>query len=173
MTVLDFGIDIDIWPYVWLGVAVVFAIVELTFLGGTFILLPFALSAFVASLLGFYDVPVEVQWAVFVLGGALAFAGMYRWARRDLADELPRGVGADRLVGSIGTVTTEISPHDADRRGRVAVDGETWGALTDAGQPLTVGMRVRVAAMRGTRVVVAPVDLPPPAHDANRRQEHP
>jgi membrane protein implicated in regulation of membrane protease activity len=172
--VLDLGIDVDVWPYIWLAVAVVFALLELSFLGGTFILLPFALSAFVASVLGFYDVAVEIQWAVFVLGGAAAFVALYHWARRNLNDELPRGVGADRLVGMVGTVTVEISVHDTARRGRVALDGELWGALTDAAEPLAVGSRVRVAEMRGTRVVVVPVDAPPPSRpEPSNHEEHP
>ena len=32
---LDLGIDTDVWPWIWLTVAVVFALIELTFLGGT------------------------------------------------------------------------------------------------------------------------------------------
>jgi membrane protein implicated in regulation of membrane protease activity len=154
---LDLGIDVDAWPWIWLAVAVIFAIVELTFLGGTFILLPFAASAFVASLLAFYDVAIEVQWATFVFGGALLFFLLYRWARRDLVNELPVGVGADRLVGMIGVVTTEIMPHDTDRQGRVSLAGEVWGALSDAEEALPTGTRVRVTSMRGTRVVVVPV----------------
>jgi membrane protein implicated in regulation of membrane protease activity len=158
---LDLGIDLDVWPWIWLVVAVVFALLELTFLGGSFILLPFAGSAFVASLLAFYDVPVEVQWAVFVFGGGLLFLVLYRWARHNLLDELPRGVGADRLVGIIGTVTVTISPDDTDRHGRVAVDGEVWGALTDIDSSIEAGTKVRVVSMRGTRVVVEPVAPPP------------
>ena len=53
---LDLGIDLDVWPWIWLGTAVVFALVELIFVGGSFIILPFAVSAFVAAILGFYDV---------------------------------------------------------------------------------------------------------------------
>jgi membrane protein implicated in regulation of membrane protease activity len=153
---LDLGIDVDVWPWIWLVVAVVFALVELTFLGGTFILLPFAASAFAASILAFYDVAIEVQWAVFAFGGALAFGVLYRWARRDLVDELPLGVGADRLVGMVGVVTSDIAPDDTSRQGRVALDGEVWGALSDLDQPLPAGTRVRVSSMRGTRVVVVP-----------------
>ena len=164
---LDFGIDTDVWPWVWLVVAVVFALVELTLLGGSFVLLPFALSAFIASMLAFYDVAVEVQWAVFVLGGGIAFAGFYRWARLHLTDELPLGVGADRLVGMEATVVRAISPDDPERAGRVAVDGEVWGALSDVPVTMAVGTHVRVTAMRGTRVVVVPLaprltDRPPP-----------
>ena len=114
---LDFGIDVDVWPWIWLVVAVVFALVELTFLGGTFILLPFAASAFVASLLAFYDVAVEVQWAVFVLGGAVAFALLYRWARHDLVDELParcRRRPARRHGGVVTSTSHPTTPTGAD-----------------------------------------------------------
>src|SRR5918994_3910285 len=97
---LDLGIDVDVWPWIWLSLAVVFALVELTFLGGTFVLLPFAMSAFVAAILAFYDVPIEVQWATFVLGGALIFFLMYRWGSGFLdQNTLPGGGGAGRLVG--------------------------------------------------------------------------
>jgi membrane protein implicated in regulation of membrane protease activity len=156
--VLDLGIDLDVWPWIWLSLAVVFALVELTFIGGTFVLLPFSISAFVAALLAFYDVPIEVQWATFVLGGALVFFLMYRWVRGFLdQNELPGGVGAGRLVGESGVVTVEIDPTDTSRRGRVVVGSELWGALSKDEEPLAVGTRVRVAAVVGTRVVVEPI----------------
>jgi membrane protein implicated in regulation of membrane protease activity len=155
--VLDLGIDLDVWPWLWLVIAVLFALVELTFLGGSFVLLPFAGSAFVASLLAFYGVPVEVQWAVFVFGGLAAFAAFARWARRHLIDRLPVGVGADRLVGVLGTVTVDIDPGDTTRAGRVALDGEVWGALTDGPTAIPARAPIRVVAVRGTRVVVEPI----------------
>ena len=158
---LDLGIDLDVWPWIWLTVAVVFALIELIFVGGSFILLPFAVSAFAATILAFYDVAVEVQWAVFALGGAALFVVMYRWSRRFLADHLlPPGVGADRLVGLVGIVTVGISPDDPRRSGRVAVSGEVWGAISAADRTLVEGMRVRITAMEGTRVVVEPVTPP-------------
>lgn len=162
---LDLGINLDVWPWIWLGIAVIFALVELTFLGGTFVLLPFAASAFVAALIAFYDGPVELQWAVFVGLGGLLFFIFYRWARQLLNTDLPLGVGADRLVGMTGRVTVDISPDDNDRRGRVSVDGEVWGALTDLDDPVPAGLRVRITAMRGTRVVVEPATA---ANDSGR-----
>ena len=155
---LDLGLDPDVWPWIWLVAAVVFALVELIFVGGSFIILPWAVSAFIAAILAFYDVPVEVQWTVFVFGGAILFFILYRWAQRFMR-ETPKmpGVGADRLVGLTGIVTTEISPDDEDRRGRVRIEGEVWGALADGDGGIAAGQRVRVLAMKGTRVVVAPV----------------
>lgn len=156
--ILDLGIDIDVWPWIWLVVAVVFAIVELSFVGGTFVLLPFAVSAFVAALVGFADGPIEAQWGTFVLGGAVLFFIAYRWVRRFISShDLPAGVGADRLVGLVGFVTADIDPADTARRGRITVEGEVWGALTAGHVPVTAGTRVRVVEVIGTRVVVEPV----------------
>jgi membrane protein implicated in regulation of membrane protease activity len=152
--VLDLGIDLDVWPWVWLAVGVFFAVIELTVLAGSFVLLPFAISAFAASLLGFYDASIEVQWFVFIFGGGALWILFYRYAQRFAGNnEIAPGVGAERLIGLDGIVTTTIDPDDTDRRGRVAIDGETWGALSDAGV-LAEGAHVTVTDMAGTRVRV-------------------
>lgn len=170
--VLDLGIDIDVWPWVWLGAAVVFALVELTFIGGTFVLLPFAASAFVAAILAFYDVAIEVQWAVFVGGGLAVFAVLYRWVRRFLDQSvLPLGVGADRLVGTTGIVTVDVEPGDVARRGRISVGGEVWGAISREDLAIPAGTRVRITAVVGTRVVVEPAGVNP--DPVNDREETP
>ncbi len=54
---LDLGIDLNVWPWIWLGIAVTFALIELIVVGGSFIILPWAGSAFVSAILAFYDVP--------------------------------------------------------------------------------------------------------------------
>ena len=155
---LDLGIDLDVWPWVWLGTAVVFALVELILVGGSFIILPWAASAFVAAILAFYDVPIEVQWSVFVFGGGVLFALMYRWAQKFARTQVMEpGVGAGRVVGLTGTVISEIDPDDADRKGRVSVAGETWGALAEGDGGIPAGSKVKVLAVKGTRVVVAPI----------------
>jgi len=161
--VLDLGIDLDVWPWVWIGVAVLFALVELTVLAGSFVLLPFAVSAFIAALAGFYDVAVEVQWAIFFFGGAALWVAFWKYSKRFAADSvMPAGVGADRLVGSEAIVTADIDPNDTERRGRVKVMGEEWGALTDGDRSLRSGSKVRISSMNGTRVMVEAVILSPP-----------
>ena len=160
LAVLDLGIDLDVWPWIWLGVAVLFALIEITIVGGSFIILPWAISAVVTAILAFYDVPIEVQWAVFVFGGALAFAGLYKWAQRFMRENtMDPGVGADRLVGLTAIVTTPINPEDTDRRGRITVQGEVWG-VADPARAFPEGERVRITAMKGTRVLIEPLDTP-------------
>lgn len=162
---LDLGVDLNVWPWVWLFIAVSFTLIEITLLGGSFVLLPFAVSAFAAAVLGFYDVSIEVQWAVFVFGGAVLWVGFYRWARSFLRQNvLPPGVGADRLVGMVGVITVDVRPDDAERRGRISVAGEVWGATAANDAPLLAGTRVRITSLQGTRLVVEPIaaDVPDP-----------
>jgi len=162
--VLDLGIDLNLWPWVWLGVAVFFALIELTVLAGSFVLLPFAVSALGAALLGFYDVAIEIQWLVFLGGGGLLWFGLYRYARKFVGDnELEPGVGADRLVGLTGIVTTAIDPDDTDRRGRITAHGEVWGASSENGERLAQGTHVRIVSVSGTRVAVQSIDVAPDA----------
>ncbi len=154
----------------WLFLAVAFTLIEITLLGGSFILLPFAVSAFVAAVLGFYDVAIEVQWAAFLIGGAVLFLGFYRWARSFLRDHvLPPGVGADRLVGMTGIVTVGVDSDDTDRLGRISVAGEIWGVVPSDNRPLAEGTRVRITAMLGTRVVVEPIE----SDDITDREDRP
>jgi membrane protein implicated in regulation of membrane protease activity len=162
--VLDLGIDLNVWPWMWLGIGVLFAIIEMTLLPGSFVVLPFALSAFAASIAGFYDVSIEVQWVIFVVGGGLLWFIMYRYARRWVDDNaIAPGVGAARLVGLTAIVTRTIDPDDTDRQGRVSVNGEVWGALTETDAVLVAGAKVVITAVNGTRVVVrSDSSVPPP-----------
>ncbi len=163
--VLDLGIDLDVWPWIWLSTAVIFALVELVVVGGSFIILPWAASAFFAAILAFYDVAIEIQWATFVFGGAVLFAFLYRWAQRFMKEHtMAPGVGADRLVGLTAIVTAPIVPDDTRRRGRVTIDGEIWG-VADPDRAIPTGAKVRVVAMKGTRVVVSPLSSETPTPD--------
>lgn len=161
---LDLGIDLNVWPWIWLGVAVFFALIELTVLAGSFVLLPFAVSALVAALLGFYDIAIEIQWLAFAGGGALLWILLYRYAKNFAGDnELEPGVGADRLIGLTGIVTSPIDPDDTERRGRVTAHGEVWGATSQNGTAISAGTHVRIVAVSGTKVVVESTDVTPPS----------
>ena len=161
---LDLGIDLNLWPWVWLGVAVFFALIELTVLAGSFVLLPFAVSALGAALLGFYDVAIEIQWLVFLGGGGVIWVVLYRYLKKFAGDnELQPGVGADRLIGLAGIVTSAIDPDDTERRGRITAHGEVWGASSGNGQPLAKGTHVRIVSVSGTKVSVESTDVVPPS----------
>jgi membrane protein implicated in regulation of membrane protease activity len=146
------------WRWVWLIATAVFAIGEMAS-PGSFFLAPFALGAFVASILAFADVSVGVEWVVFLAVSIATLAALRPVARRLDRNALDRGVGARRLVGSRATVLEDI-PGDAEL-GMVRVDREKWRAQSTDGARIPAGTVVRVAEVQGTRVIVA-ADTPLP-----------
>jgi membrane protein implicated in regulation of membrane protease activity len=146
------------WRWVWLIATAVFAIGEMAS-PGSFFLAPFALGAFVASILAFAGVSVGVEWVVFLAVSIATLAALRPVARRLDRNALDRGVGARRLVGSRATVLEDI-PGDAEL-GMVRVDREKWRAQSTDGARIPAGTVVRVAEVQGTRVIVA-ADTPLP-----------
>ncbi|MBM46902.1 MAG: hypothetical protein CL458_11780 [Acidimicrobiaceae bacterium] len=142
----------DTWRWVWLVIAAVLITGEM-FVAGTFILIPFGLSAAVAMVLAFLGAPLLVDWLVFVgLGGAL-FSIFWRKSRSSMAAmKSPPGAGHDRLIGALGR-TIESIPTDPASSGMVKVGGEEWRAISDQG-PIDSGCTVEIIEIRGTRAVV-------------------
>lgn len=154
---LDLGLGLNVWPWLWLVLAVVLVLLELTVLGGSFMVLPFGVSAFVAALLGFGDVAVSIQWIVFLVGGSVLFLLFWRYQTLvQRGNTLPPGVGAMRLVGLSGVVTRAIDPSESTARGRVTVEGESWNATTVGDDVIPEGARVRILEVEGTHVRVEP-----------------
>ncbi|MBY5160871.1 NfeD family protein [Salsipaludibacter albus] len=157
---MDLGLAAAVWPWVWLAVAILFAVVEVTILGGSMVLLPFAISAFVSSVIAFYDAPIVAQWLVFGAGGAVLFAVFARWASMvRTGNVLPVGVGANRLVGRTAIVTEPIGPVDHGPVGQVTVDSEVWGAVSTVDVAIEAGAKVTIVDLQGTRVLVEPATV--------------
>jgi len=104
-----------------------------------------------ATILFDTDVPgLSLSWPVivFVLGiGSLLFCTVLVLALR--SRQRPVVSGREEMVGSFGRVVAW-----ADGRGRVAVHGEQWQAVSAV--PLTPGQAVRVVGLRDLTVTVEP-----------------
>ena len=58
-----------------------------------------------------------------------------------------------RLVGQVGTATTELNP-----RGSVLIAGEQWTAVADSGSPVLIGERVIILEVEGLVLKVFKAD---------------
>ncbi|MDG2024518.1 MAG: NfeD family protein [Actinomycetota bacterium] len=142
----------DTWRWIWLMIAAVLVTGEM-FVAGTFILIPFGISASVAMVMAFFGAPLLIDWIVFVGLGGLLFSFFWKRSRLSMAAmESPPGAGHDRLIGVLGR-TLEAIPADPAESGRVKVGGEEWRAISDVG-PISAGSTVEIMEIRGTRVVV-------------------
>ena len=151
-----------VWAGIFLATAVGFAIAEIV-LPSSFYLLPFAIGALVASVVSLFGAPPVISFPTFLVASFLVFLSFRPLARRlDATVPDVAGIGANRLIGTTGTVTQAI-PGEHGPAGMVRVGAEEWRDDTVADQPLPVGARIRVREVRGTRLVVEPVDsfLPP------------
>ena len=95
----------------------------------------------------------------FVVPVALAVTGVCAFVvRLALRSQRARPAsGREGLVGEIGTVSHELAPE-----GRVFVHGESWGAVSSAGN-IPGGARVRVVGVEGLTLIVAPARGADPA----------
>ncbi|MCS5674265.1 MAG: hypothetical protein NZ605_04595 [Acidimicrobiales bacterium] len=142
----------DTWRWIWLMIAAVLITGEM-FVVGTFILIPFGLSASVAMVMAFFGAPLLIDWIVFVGLGSLLFSIFWKKSRASMAAmKSPPGAGHDRLIGVLGR-TLETIPADPAESGLIKVGGEEWRAISDVG-PISSGSTVEIMEIRGTRVVV-------------------
>lgn len=151
--------DAQVWATVWLGLAAVFGVGELL-VAGSFFLIPFAIGALAAALLTFITGQIWLGLVVFLFGSLGAFLAMRPLAdRMDDAIGNPLGVGANRLIGDIGSLTESIAAGHG-QTGVVTVGAEVWNAECTTGAALPAGSHVRVVEVRGTRILVEPINNP-------------
>jgi membrane protein implicated in regulation of membrane protease activity len=148
----------ETWRWIWLAAAAFFVGGELL-TPGQFFLLPFGIGAAVASVVAFAGGGVGLSWVAFLASTVVAFAALFPLRRR-LDQAAPQdGIGARRLMGQTGRVLEALP---AGETGLVRVGREEWRAESLDGSAVPVGATVKVVEVRGTRVIVHPLELPSP-----------
>jgi membrane protein implicated in regulation of membrane protease activity len=154
-------VDLDspeVWRWIWIMMAVVFASGELV-TPATFFFLPFAIGALAAAVMAWVGFAVGLTWVVFLAVSVVSFALLWKVGRRlERTDEQQEGVGATRWIGQEATVTKAITQSGM---GTVRLEREEWRAESLTGAPIREGSTVMVARLAGTRLVVVPVEEPP------------
>jgi membrane protein implicated in regulation of membrane protease activity len=134
---------------VWLGLALIFGIVETVSLDLVFLMLAGgALGGLVSSLFG---VSFTVQAVVAIATSAALLLVVRPVAKRHLQVPLAIRTGAAALVGSQAIVVQKIGPDT----GLVKLGGETWTARAyDGRQVIAVGRTVDVLEIKGATALV-------------------
>ncbi|MCP3977305.1 MAG: hypothetical protein GY720_22680 [bacterium] len=144
-------VDNEIMQWAFLGGALLLFVGEILTAG--FFLLPFAIGASIAAVLAFLGVPPVITLLAFLVISVLALIGLQRYTDTD--DDLAP-VGANRYDNMTGTVLVPVSRLKGT--GRVRVESENWRAGTDRPEEIAEGVEVKIIEVRGTRLIVAPVD---------------
>jgi membrane protein implicated in regulation of membrane protease activity len=157
--------DAESWRWLWLTATFVFAVGEIL-TPGSFVLLPFAIGALLATALSFAGVSAAATWLVFIVASVIGLFALRPVARRLDVNAQDEGIGARRLVGQEATVLRPIPGRG--ELGLVRVGREEWRADSTTGDPIPEGVMCRVADVQGTHVVVAATETLLPGDEVRR-----
>ena len=142
----------EIW-WIWMGLAAAFLIGEIFTAG--FFLIFLSVGAAAAGILALLDVGHAGQFIVFIVVSGILFVFGRRFADR-VTEKQPPGIGADRFVDQEGIVLEKID--NATNAGSVRIGQDEWRAISETGDILPEGTRIRVTQIDGTRAVVKTIE---------------
>lgn len=133
---------------IWIILIIVFSVVELMTLGLTTIW--FAGAALLALLAALVGLSVPFQIIIFLISAVLLI-----YYTKPIAKNYLR-IGSEKtnveaVVGMVGPVTKRIEQYAT---GQVKINGQIWSALSENGEPIEVGIKVKVVAVEGVKLIV-------------------
>ncbi|MBQ2759663.1 MAG: NfeD family protein [Clostridia bacterium] len=136
--------------YIWLTLAIVFAITEVVTVGLTTIW--FSLGALVSLLLVICGVDnITVQIVVFVLVSLLSLIATRPLVKKYINKKV-QPTNADRCIGKEAFVTEEI--NNVLSKGAVKVNGVEWSARSEDNSVIEIGKKVKIISIDGVKVIV-------------------
>ena len=143
------GGNTDMIPLIWVGVMVIFGVLEAITVGLTSLwFVVGGVGGLVVSMLGG---PIWLQLVVFfvVSVGCMIAA---RPLVTKYINQKTVATNADRVLGGTARVTEAID--NTVPVGAVYVDGKTWSARSETDEPIAAGTMVRIKRMEGVRLFV-------------------
>lgn len=141
-------------PYIWLVLAVLLAIVEVS--TSQLVSVWFVAGALVSALCSatFLSSNILLQLLVFIVVSALALI-LTRPFVKKLKNTHKTPTNADRYIGEKGIVIQEINPECGT--GLVEVDGAKWTARASDGSVISMNTTVLVDSIQGVKLMVTPL----------------
>lgn len=137
--------------FVWLGIAVVFGIIELATVQLTTVW--FAAGAVVAMILAVCGVDnLMIQILVFVAVSVIALIATRPLVKK-LTGKRKQPTNADRSIGKTVIVTSEINNENGE--GIVTLSGVTWSARSEDGSVIPAGEKAVVKSIEGVKLIVS------------------
>ncbi len=139
----------------WLVTAIALFILEIVTPG--FVLANFGVAAMASALTAWLGGDTTWQVIVFVVTCAVSFFTVRPILHKVLYKGEEAGIptGVEAIVGRIVTVTDEIPAPPGV--GRIQVDGDSWRAQSNDGEPIASGATVSIVSVDSTTVIVKQV----------------
>lgn len=137
--------------YIWLIIALVLFIVEILTSGfGVFC---FCVGALAAAVMAAFHLALVWQLVAFAILSFIAFIYIRPLLLKlFFKKEKLTPTNGEALIGRVGRVSEDIDPETG--KGRVAIDGDDWKAVSAEGTPIAKGAQVKVIARDGLTIKV-------------------
>lgn len=140
-------------PFIWIGIAIIFAIVEGATMG--LVTIWFTIGAGAASVVAVLDGSLFIQISVFIAVSIILLIFTRPLLRQKLKVGKEKN-NVDQYIGEIGVVIEEIKPF---RQGRVKLKSLDWAAVGENSEVgITEGKEVKVVRIEGVKAIVNPLD---------------
>lgn len=110
-------------------------------------------SSLVSMILAFFEVPIWVQWLVFIVMSAALLVLAFKFLRMLLLKNLGnKKTDTDILIGKLARVEEDID--NAEMQGAVKIDGKIWSArMVDDSESAQKGEFVIVEYISGVKLI--------------------
>ena len=146
----------DLVAWIWLGLVILFLIVEAA-CPIHLVSLWFAAGSLVALAVCYLRGPLWLQITAFLVVSCALLAALWPLTKKFL-NPGRTATNVDSVIGSVGYVTAAIDNISAT--GQVKPGGMEWTARSTSGAPLAEGILVRVDRIEGVKVFVSPAEVP-------------
>ena len=142
-------------PYLWIGLAVVLAIVELS--TSQLVSVWMVIGAVITAICSATFLTDSIIWqiVIFVFVSALCLILTRPLVKRLKKVETAK-TNSDRYIGKTAKVLSEI--NSTENTGIVEVEGSRWSAKSVDGSVVEVGRLVKVESIQGVKLIVASTD---------------
>jgi membrane protein implicated in regulation of membrane protease activity len=137
--------------WIWVGLTILFAIIEAFTLGLTTIW--FALAALVMVFLSFTEMPLTWQILIFLVISAVLLIFTRPLAIKKLKAGKEK-TNVDSLVGRHALVVKDISEFD---KGEIKINGVIWSALSEDSSEIKEGSKCVIVRIEGVQAIVRPI----------------
>lgn len=146
----------DLVAWIWLGLVILFLIVEAA-CPIHLVSLWFAAGSLTALAVFYLHGPLWLQITAFLVVSCALLAALWPLTKKFL-NPGHTATNVDSVIGSVGYVTAAIDNVSAT--GQVKLGGMEWTARSTSGAPLAEGILVRVDRIEGVKVFVSPAEVP-------------
>ena len=131
--------------YIWLAIAVILAVLEMSTV--SLVSIWYIISSLAAMIISLFTDNIIIQIAVFVLLGTVLLVSTKDLVKKILPEKIKTNI--DRIIGMEGIVTVRITKKVP---GEVKVDGKCWTAVAD--ETIPVDSTVKILEINSTKLKV-------------------